>query len=184
MAIKEIKIDIYSEALDRTATENARSAEAKASKILLRRVFGEKATLVHDSDGRPSVAGVDFMGMISISHSLTTYRLAVTHDPGISIGIDVETWREQLKRVAPKFLTADEQKFYVSPQSLLLAWTTKEAVYKAVRIPGLALKEIQLPLPVPESASFTATARGKEYAITSHSLSSCEAVTTACATLD
>lgn len=184
MDIKDIKIDIYSEALDHAATENTRLAEAKASKILLRRVFGEKAILAHDPDGRPSVEGVDFTGMISISHSHTTYRLAVTHNPDISIGIDVETWREQLKRVAPKFLTVEEQNYYVSPQSLLLAWTTKEAVYKAARIPGLALKEITLPVPVPESASFTATARGKEYAITSHFLSSCEAVTTAYTTLD
>lgn len=175
----EVKIDIYTEALDRDSRHNARMAEKRATRQLISRVFGKTASIEHDSEGRPSVAGVDFTGMISITHSCASCLLAVTHRSDISIGIDAETWREQLTRVASKFLTDEERTHYLTPALLLLAWTTKEAVYKAARIPGLALKEIQLPVPVAESASFTATARGKKYTVMSHSLSPTEAITTA-----
>lgn len=175
----EVKIDIHYEALDCNGRRNARTDEKRAVKQLINKVFGEAASLEHDSEGRPSVAGVDFPGMISITHSRASCLLAVTYRPDISIGIDAETWRDQLKRVASKFLTNEECAIYDTPALLLLAWTTKEAVYKAARTPGLALKEINLPVPVAESASFTATARGKKYTVMSHSLSSDEAITTA-----
>ena len=153
--------------------------ERKASISLIAKVFGKDARLDHDEEGRPLVKGCDFDGMISISHCADLCLLAVIRERGVSIGIDTEIWREQLRRVSPRFMTLDEGAAYDSPALLLLAWTTKEAVYKAARVPGLALQDIHLPLPAPEGREFTVNARQQEFAVTSVALSPLRAVTLA-----
>lgn len=156
-----------------------RESERYAAISLIAKALGNRARLDHDEEGRPLVKGCDFEGMISISHCADRCLLAVTREKDVSIGIDTETWREQLLRVAPRFMTPAEVAAYDSPALLLLAWTTKEAVYKAARTPGLALQEILLPLPAPDGKEFTVTARDIVFKATSVALSPLRAVTLA-----
>ena len=175
-----MKIETYSTPLTVASGQTRREAEREASLLLVTEAFGPDAANTHDPEGRPQVTGADgFNGMISISHSAGTCVLAVVDEPGISIGIDTETWREQLRRVAARFMSADEVNAYNTPQLLLLAWTAKEAIYKAAHTPGLALQDIRLPLPAPDSTTFTATARSTDYIISSMNLSDTEATTVA-----
>ena len=175
----EVKIEIYTEPIRLTEGLTRRQAELNASEEMIKKVFGESASLEHDPEGRPVISGARFDGMISISHSIDQCILAVTHSQEASIGVDTETWREQLFRVAPKFLSDEEIDVYTTPQLLLLAWTTKEAVYKAARREGLPLKEIKLPVPPPVIDRFTAVANGKTFNVTSLHLSDTQATTTA-----
>ncbi len=175
----EIEIEIYTEPISQKKDAPRRQAELDASAKMIEKAFGSAASLTHDEEGRPLVTGVCFNGMISISHSVDQCVLAVTRSPEASIGIDTEVWREQLLRVAPKFLSAEEIEAYTSPSQLLLAWTTKEAVYKAARMPGLPLKEIKMPIPPPLNDTFTAEADNRTFHVASLLRSPLRATTTA-----
>lgn len=172
-------IEIYETPIDTGDGMSRRESERYAAISLIAKALGNRARLDHDEEGRPLVKGCDFEGMISISHCADRCLLAVTREKDVSIGIDTETWREQLLRVAPRFMTPAEVAAYDSPALLLLAWTTKEAVYKAARTPGLALQEILLPLPAPDGKDFTVTARDIMFKATSVALSPLRAVTLA-----
>ena len=172
-------IEIYDTPINAGDGRNRREMERNASILLIAKVFGNDARLDHDNEGRPLVEGCDFEGMISISHCADRCLLAVTREKDVSIGIDTETWREQLRRVAPRFMIPAEVAVYDSPALLLLAWTTKEAVYKAARVPGLAFQEILLPIPAPDGKDFTVTARDIKFKATSVALSPLRATTTA-----
>lgn len=178
-----VKIDIYSQPLEIKQNQSRREAEAKASALMIQNVFGSEAVLNHDLEGRPVIDVEGFNGSISISHCINRCVLAVTQAQDVSIGVDIETWREQLIRIAPKFMLSDEIEAYTAPALLLLAWTTKEAVYKAARTPGLALKEISLPIPAPTTDKFTAKAREMTFEITSCVLTDDYATTTASTTI-
>lgn len=174
------KVRIYSEPI-KTEGVGRREGELRAEARLIARIFGKEARLVHDSEGRPRVENAgDFRGMISISHCATTCVVAVTDDPSARIGVDIEMWRGQLARTAPRFLTETELRAYTTPLLLLLAWTTKEAVYKAAFTPGLGLREIHLPpLPPEPGEKFAATARGAAYGVNPVLLTPENAITTA-----
>lgn len=111
-----------------------RDAEVQAVEALLRRAFGERCVLSHDSEGAPFIAGSDVS--ISISHSRTHAALAVCGR--CPVGVDIETRRPQLARVAPRVLSPAELEAYgAEPDGLLRAWTLKEALYKAALTPGV-----------------------------------------------
>lgn len=121
-------------------TGSRRAAEREAVGRLIRECFGPKISLGHDPDGapylEPHLEGV----WISISHSPTTAWLAVsTAGP---VGIDADLPREQLTRVAPRFLAPQEADLSPDAGMLLDLWTAKEAVYKAALIPGLDMRRI------------------------------------------
>lgn len=177
-------IELYSTPLEGNDLRSRREIEREAALKLVREVFGPAAAIDHDSEGRPVLSGLmDWKGMISVSHSERLCVLAVTREAGKSIGVDTETWREQLIRVAPRFLSGDEMGAYTSHSQLLLAWTAKEAVYKAALLPGLALQEIHLPVPAPEGEGFAVTARGRRFTVESVALLSDMAITTAAITM-
>ncbi len=61
-------------------------------------------------------------------------------ESGNALGIDAERWdREQAMRVRERFLNDEELKLIPAGELAphVLAWTIKEAVYKAMLIPGL-----------------------------------------------
>lgn len=87
------------------------------------------------------------MPAISITHSRDLVAVAVA-PAGCHVGVDAEnTGRDrQLRRVAPRFLSPDQLPLWgATPESLLRAWTIKEALYKAALISGLPLEVIPLP---------------------------------------
>ena len=127
---------IYIKALE----SRGRQAERAAVAELVREALGEDVTIDHRSDGSPTV---DVPGMvISVSHCATCAAIALSDRP---VGIDVETDRSQLARVAPRVLSPAELACY--SDRLQAAWTLKEALYKAALTPGLDFRrDIQLPI--------------------------------------
>lgn len=119
---------------------SGRAAERRAILRLIERAFGPGHTYSHHPDGAPAI---DVEGIeISVSHCRRCAALAIADR---AIGVDVETRRPQLERVAPRVLSADEIECYAG--SLEQAWTLKEAIYKAARTPGLDFRrDIRLPL--------------------------------------
>ncbi|MBD5360852.1 MAG: 4'-phosphopantetheinyl transferase superfamily protein [Bacteroides sp.] len=103
---------------------------------LIRSRFGADVRLIHDADGAPCLIGAD--EEISISHSRHYAALMVSTEG--RCGVDIEEPRiEQLTRVRAKFMTPEE---LAAPIDLLMAWTAKEAVFKAAGTPGLGLSMI------------------------------------------
>lgn len=130
-------------AMERVAS-NRRRAEIAATYSIISETFGADAVIGHDATGVPYIEGCPYIH-ISISHCADMVAVAVNRNK--IIGIDIEFWRPKLLKVKDRFLTADELRRIASPRELLQAWTVKEAVYKAARIPGLPLLDIRLPHP-------------------------------------
>ncbi|MCD8387814.1 MAG: 4'-phosphopantetheinyl transferase superfamily protein [Bacteroidales bacterium] len=132
-----------------------RQREREAVGRILEEIAAPGATVEHNADGAPIVKGIPY---ISITHSQRLAAVA-TSDTG-PVGIDAEEWRSALERVKTRFLSAEELEWC---DDLLLAWTIKEAVYKASGIKGLTGPEISIS---PDYAS--AFAAGITYKITTY----------------
>lgn len=159
--------DIYlmplSEAADATGAIDGggphhRRLELAAEQVLLADILGPDATIGHNADGAPRVEDHPSLH-ISISHSRDMLAMALdAHRP---IGIDIETPRSNLRRVAPRFLTPDELGRTRSLHDLLRAWTAKEALFKVAGHRGMTL--IDMPLP---HADGTINVDGRDYSVT------------------
>lgn len=84
---------------------------------------------------------------ISLSHS-NSYAIAAWH-PTMPVGIDIESDRDQLKKISKKFLSLNEiNKIESSPIPKLarrVAWGAKESIFKAADQKGLSFStDIQL----------------------------------------
>jgi len=89
----------------------------------------------------------DEIDHISLSHS-NSYAIAAWH-PTLPVGIDIESDRDQLKKVSTKFLSINEiNKIESSPNPKLarrIAWGAKESIFKAAGLKSLSFsKDIQL----------------------------------------
>lgn len=123
--------------------ESRRDAERRTVATILSNYYGHDVTVEHDSFGAPSLPHCS--DYISISHCRDMAVVAIAPEP---VGVDVETWRDQLLRVAPKFLTpAERLTVGDDPELLLKAWTIKEAIYKLIHRPGIPLCDIPLTSP-------------------------------------
>jgi phosphopantetheinyl transferase (holo-ACP synthase) len=123
-----------------------RADVAAAKARLLAEAFPEERPVIaHLPSGAPVLQGVAGAGAISITHSRRSLLIAVTH-AAVLLGIDAETADRlnQLQRIAPRFLAAEQQD-WLAPTHILRAWTIKEALYKAVGLEGWALTDIPLP---------------------------------------
>lgn len=110
-----------------------REAEREAVSRLVEAAFGSGAALTHSAAGAPLVDGVED-GRVSVSHGAGYAALAVC-DAGRRAGIDVESPREQLRRVVRRILSPAEAAILPDAAAcditlLLRIWTAKEAVYK------------------------------------------------------
>ena len=137
-----------------------REAEREAASQLVVMALGAGAKIAHRDDGSPYVEGREDV-FISISHCADECVLAVSCRP---VGVDIETSRQQLTRIAGKFLTpAEAARGPHGLDSLLRYWTTKEAVFKCGDMPGLVISEIEL------TADLTrAHARGRTFTVEYH----------------
>lgn len=138
-------------------------AERAAVKHLLREAFpGDRAisighlpsgapflTYADDPEGEDACQRSD-MPPISISHCTRMAVLAIG-TPGMRLGIDCESGDRMavLQNTAHKFLSDSQFDQWGSYPSTLWAWCIKEAAYKAISQPGLALSWIPLPLEIP-----------------------------------
>lgn len=133
--IKHIKSDCVEISIIPVAatSQPMREAEREAVGRLVEAAFGSGAALMHSAAGAPIVDGVE-EGRVSVSHGAGYAALAVC-DAGRRVGIDVESPREQLRRVVRRILTPGEAEILPDAEAsdialLLRIWTAKEAVYK------------------------------------------------------
>lgn len=116
-----------------------RAKEILAEYILIQHIFGNDAQLAHTDEGKPYIEGANHC--ISISHSEDA--IAIATNETCVIGIDLEKPSEQILRVRQKFLNDNEQGFIHKDdlRMSLMAWTAKEAIYKAASTKGINFKE-------------------------------------------
>ena len=110
-----------------------RGAEREATQRLVEAMFGSGTVLGHTACGAPKVEGYGD-GRVSVSHGAGCAVVALCGH-GVRVGVDVESAREQLRRVTGRILTAAERKVLPLPEQcdirlLQRIWTAKEAVYK------------------------------------------------------
>ena len=96
-----------------------------------------------DERNRPYFDQSDYH--ISLSHSFPFVAAIISHKK--SVGIDLERFGRQVEKIGPRYLSAEEwNRWQDSHSDLTKAWTCKEAIYKAMGVPGLAFQQdIQLP---------------------------------------
>ena len=90
-------------------------------------------TMQHDAAGIPRLPSQ----YISISHAKGYAAIALGSIP---LGVDIEQLRDQVQRITSKFVHASEN-FAQTTSELIQLWTAKEAVYKAVEVPGIHLNQ-------------------------------------------
>ncbi|MGM9804268.1 MAG: 4'-phosphopantetheinyl transferase family protein [Muribaculaceae bacterium] len=112
-----------------------RRIEMMIEQLLLTHLLGKGAILMHHSNGSPFLKGS--ITNISISH--TNHYVAIACSSTLNIGIDVQTIEQKILRVRNRFLSTAEQEFIAdhSLEQNTLAWTAKEALYKAVGVDGV-----------------------------------------------
>lgn len=93
--------------------------------------------------GRPYLKHSDWH--ISITHSYPFVAAICSKD--LSIGIDLERFGRNIQKIGARFLSENEWKRWQNSEiNLTKAWTCKEAIYKAMNVPGLSFQnEIILP---------------------------------------
>jgi len=110
-------------------TVDKRKKEWLISRIMLRQTLGTTAQILYDESRNPSIK--DSKYNISISHCKD--YVAIYLDATEYIGIDIELFRENIKKIANKFLSKIEleQIPIDNPISKLTAcWCIKETMYK------------------------------------------------------
>ena len=79
---------------------------------------------------------------ISISHSENIATILISENKGI--GIDVERINNKVNSIKSKFLNEKEMHYlrgHRETRNLTRAWTAKESIYKALRMPGVIFSE-------------------------------------------
>ena len=100
--------------------------------------------LIHDSNGIPRLESGQ---QLSISHTKNLAGIALGTKP---LGIDIEVFRPKIRRIATRFLHADETFVLNGDQvieKLTLIWTAKEALYKALNQKGIIFSKQLLVTP-------------------------------------
>ncbi|MDE7151555.1 MAG: 4'-phosphopantetheinyl transferase superfamily protein [Candidatus Amulumruptor sp.] len=116
-----------------------RAAEREAVDRLFRELLGTVEG--HRPYGAPFAVGRDDVA-VSVSHGAGYALLALSHDPAVRPGVDIEDpCREgQLRRIASRFVSAADDPS-LTPCEI---WTAKEAAYKAFGRRGLPLLDIRV----------------------------------------
>ncbi|MGB2190645.1 MAG: 4'-phosphopantetheinyl transferase family protein [Flavobacteriales bacterium] len=113
--------------------------------------------IAHNADGKPKAVGRPEIHVSIAHHSTSDGCWAAVACSDSAIGIDVEAERDQLQRIAPRFLSETERAALgASPAALAAAWAIKECMFKAF---GPAL-DFRADLEVEWSGMETAEAAG------------------------
>ena len=112
-------------------TFQSKQVEKEAIDLLIKETMGSGFNIERDEFGKPWP--VNKTGFISISHSANW--VAFCFHPNQPMGIDVETTRPQLAKVAHRILHQSElsilEQSIAKQRTLQLFWGGKEALYKA-----------------------------------------------------
>jgi phosphopantetheinyl transferase len=110
--------------------------EKLAVRVLLKYLTGEEKQIYYHSSGRPSLKTQN--PNISISH--TRGYVAVALSEKQFVGIDIQYIAKKIKDIRSHFISESE---YINPDNellhLLLHWSAKETLYKALKTPGVNL---------------------------------------------
>ena len=119
-----------------------RRTEKIVEQLLLHIIFGHPVELLHDPHGAPYLKRRSTY--LSISHTPGIVVIATHHRH--PVGIDVERIGSRVLRVRERFLTHDEIQQIDETDILdnLIAWTAKEALYKAAAEPDALLSDFTL----------------------------------------
>lgn len=112
------------------AKSETRRREILGERLLLNHIFGVPTPLLHDSDMRPYLADSDVH--ITVAHTRGCLCIGLNHEH--KMGVDVECYGRHVRNVRDFFLTEQEQQWIGTDDELanLIAWTAKEAIFKAV----------------------------------------------------
>jgi 4'-phosphopantetheinyl transferase len=122
------------EGLDNIKAETRRR-EILTERLMLQIIFGKPVALQHTVDGAPYIIEDDIH--LSISHTFGSVCIATNRNH--AVGIDIERRGTRVIRVRDKFLNELELNWIPEDDadSNLIAWTAKEALYKAVGESGI-----------------------------------------------
>ena len=92
--------------------------------------------LYYDEFGAPYLKSNKY---ISISHTNNFSAIAISNNP---VGVDIEHYREKIKKIKHKFINHAETKLIDinSVRDLTVLWTVKESIYKLYKKQGLSFK--------------------------------------------
>ena len=110
----------------------SRRAEALAWRGIVRRELGNEVVISYDEFGAPEVNIPD--QYISVSHSRDYVAVMFADRP---CAVDVEDSKRDFRRVASKYLTAEEQALAEQYDLYGAMWCAKEAMYKYYRRGGI-----------------------------------------------
>lgn len=121
----------YMPFLQHTASESRRT-EWLAVRVLLKELLGREVRIEYTEAGRPYLPEETLC--VSISHTPGYAAVLLSDSP--APGIDIERISARVARVAPRFLSEQELR-QIDPErpteSLLLYWSGKETVFKALQ---------------------------------------------------
>ena len=129
---------LTSESLERLEkfSSEKRKAEFLVTRKLLQEMGLSDSDLSYREDGAPLIKS----GYISISHTSEFVAVIVSDK---RVGLDIERNRQQIFRIAHKFVNADEEKLFdtSSLQVLSVIWNIKEAMFKLCDKTGIDFKK-------------------------------------------
>ncbi len=114
-----------------------RQKEWLCTRLLLKFIEGDKATIEYSSNGAPILLHSD--KHISISHSGDFVAIALSTQ---QVGLDVQVINDKPLRLKSRFLSHREMTLLKSDEDVegaVKLWCAKEAVYKYVSKPGTEL---------------------------------------------
>lgn len=116
--------------MEESPEADKRTREREAVNALLTELCGENKVILHQENGKPYLEDASFH--ISISHT-KGYAAVVLH-PSREVGIDIEQYGITVHKVREKFLQSVElaEAETDNMYQLLLYWSAKETVYKAM----------------------------------------------------
>lgn len=121
-----------------TVTSSVRTLERIAVRVLLKTLSGEEKTIDYHPNGKPYFK--DQSLNISISHTKEYVAIILSQSP--LLGIDIEYTSDRVKRIRSRFISESE---YIDPENevlhLLLHWSAKETMYKALSKEKINLKD-------------------------------------------
>lgn len=123
--------------LDKEYKAESRLKEKAATRVLLNMLLEKNVDLGYLSSGKPFLKNSP--QNISISHTHT--HVAIILADSDRLGIDIESVSDRVQRIRSRFISAEE---YIDPNNevehLLVHWSAKETMYKALGKEGLTLK--------------------------------------------
>ncbi|MDC0560230.1 4'-phosphopantetheinyl transferase superfamily protein [Flavobacteriaceae bacterium] len=136
--LKKLKLNDY----DRIILESKKTNLSKEQFLSTRKLLELENTnfkISYDKSGRPSI---NSKLNISISHSKELAGIVLSNSS--KMGIDIQTLETKILKVKNKFLN-DLERFNNEYKSeidyLIMIWTAKESIYKALGIKGISFSE-------------------------------------------